>query len=292
LKATKKDSHLIEIAKSRVLIEDGRPTVMSSPGITRCPVHFSLSGSEVVTIETVKRTAESMIRDEGMFTPRRKVRSTKELVPFGASEMLMSGLRHGTIDCAIVVCDCAGSVITTRPEVVQGIGRKMTGLVRTSPIPLVIERLRSTGAVVFDPIGAKIDQVGAASRAFRLGHSRIAITVSGSNSDEIIALRRFERESGAAIVLLAVHNSGIDRKSALLIAQKADLVWSCASGAVRRYAGGKAILQVGVRIPVFAMTERGKELVLARIRDLHDQLLIAREKLPRIVEGLHPQPQG
>lgn len=290
MKAAKADRHVIEIAKAKVLVEGGKVRVLDGPRIKRCPVHILLSGAEEVTVANVRRAVEFMIRDEGMFTPNRKVKSSDELVPFGASEILMSALRHGVIECAVVACDCAGSVVTTKPEIVQGIGKRMTGLVETSPISAVIRRLQLTGAVVLDPISATIDQTEAASLAFKRGYERIAVTVTGSDADEIIALRKFERASGATIYLLAVHNSGIKRDAALLVARNADLVWGCASRNVIKIAGKSALMQIGIQIPVFSMTERGKELILSRVRDLNDQLLIGREKLPKIMRGLHPKP--
>jgi len=142
LRPVKTDRHVIEIAKARILVEKRRAKVLTKPKIKSCPVHAFLSGAEEVSVANVRHAAESMIRDEGMFTARRN----------------------------------------------------------------------------------------------------------------------------------------------------ADLIWGCASRTLIQLAGESALVQIGIQIPVFAMTDRGKELILSRVRDLGDQLLIGREKLPKIVRGLHPKP--
>jgi len=55
--------------------------------------------------------------------------------------------------------------------------------------------------------------------------------------------------------------TGVERKRAEEIASYADLAWGCASYYIRKTAGRKAKLQLGVRIPVFVFTERGISFV-------------------------------
>ena len=50
--------------------------------------------------------------------------------------------------------------------------------------------------------------------------------------------------------------------------QYADLVWSCASKAVKEQIEPNAIAQVGLRIPVHIMTPRGGEIVSHHLRTL------------------------
>ncbi len=59
-----------------------------------------------------------------------------------------------------------------------------------------------------------------------------------------------------------------------------DLVTACASGPVRQLAGERALLQAGISVPVFAMTEKGKELIIEKIRQSGEQVLIKQAKLP------------
>jgi hypothetical protein len=55
--------------------------------------------------------------------------------------------------------------------------------------------------------------------------------------------------------LLAVHTTGISEAEAADLALACDLVWSCASKAVRDVVGKIARLQMGISIPVFALTD-------------------------------------
>jgi len=51
-----------------------------------------------------------------------------------------------------------------------------------------------------------------------------------------------------------------------------DVVCASASELVRKEIGKKAILQLGVTIPVYALTEKGTRLVLADLADVGDKL--------------------
>jgi hypothetical protein len=51
-----------------------------------------------------------------------------------------------------------------------------------------------------------------------------------------------------------------------------DVVCASASELVRKEIGKKAILQLGVTIPVCALTEKGTRLVLADLADVGDKL--------------------
>ncbi len=70
----------------------------------------------------------------GMFPPRRKLeRGT--FVGFGASESIMTGIAKGIIQAAMTVCDGAGTVVTSNPQLIQGMGGYISGLAETDPIP-------------------------------------------------------------------------------------------------------------------------------------------------------------
>ena len=68
-----------------------------------------------------------------MCTPGREVMDTREFVGFGASELLSFGLHKGLLDAVVLACDGAGTVVVTKPAMVQGIGGRMSGLVSTTP---------------------------------------------------------------------------------------------------------------------------------------------------------------
>lgn len=52
----------------------------------------------------------------------------------------------------------------------------------------------------------------------------------------------------------------------------ADIVWSCASKYVKEYIAPNAIAQVGIKIPVYIMTEEGLRLVLNHLQKLDKSL--------------------
>jgi hypothetical protein len=69
----------------------------------------------------------------------------------------------------------------------------------------------------------------------------------------------------------------------------ADLVTGCASKTVRALAGKKAILQVGDIIPIFALTSRGKELMMKRIHETNEKIFIKPTRHP-VVCTQQPEP--
>lgn len=280
--------HVVEVAKGKVIIEDGKVVVVEEPKVKHCPVHLRLSGSAEISKESVRRAVELKIKDLGMFTPDRVVETKVELIPFGTSESLMSALKHGVIECAVVACDGAGTVITDKPTVVQGIGVRMTGLIETSPIKEVIEKLEERGAIVVDRVEAKIDQVRGVVKAIELGYKRIAVTITGQDVKEALRIRQLEKERGVDVAILVVHTSAISNEEARMLAENADVVCASASKAVREVIGPKAIMQIGLAIPDFVLTRRGKEIMLARLRDLDIPLLVGTTELPKIVEGPRP----
>jgi len=121
--------HIMEImGKTRVVVKDGEVVEVGEVELEWCPLIEKLSGVQKITSEEVKRSVESKIRDYGMFTAKRKLLGQDTFVAFGASEVLMSGLRSGFIDATVTVGDGAGTVISNNPELVQGIGGRMSGL--------------------------------------------------------------------------------------------------------------------------------------------------------------------
>ena len=95
-------------------------------------------------------------------------------------------------------------------------------------------------------------------------YKKIAVTLAGEDADDVAALRKRGAELGVQPMILAVHTSGINDRQAQVLADNCDLVWSCASKAVRDAAREKALLQLGIAIPVFAFTLAGKRLLLNR----------------------------
>jgi putative methanogenesis marker protein 8 len=165
----------------------------------------------------------------------------------------------------------------------------MVGLIETEPIAEIQEGLVKRGSLLLDRL-ATIDQVQGYQKAVAAGFRRIAVTVAGVNAKEAALLREMGGKLGARPFLLAVHTTGISEEQASILAQTCDLVWSCASKAVREVAGKSASLQMGVSIPVFALTVEGKRLLLNRALHFSGPLALHRASLPLTPEGKQPEP--
>jgi hypothetical protein len=61
-------------------------------------------------------------------------------------------------------------------------------------------------------------------------------------------------------------------------------VTACASRPIREIAGSKALLQAGISVPVFAISRRGKMLIMEKIRQSDEQVLVKPTRLPALRE--------
>ena len=271
-----KDEHIIEaIGKCRVVVRDGKVVEVGRPIIGDCPLakRFAFPVPEI-TPEAVKANIEHRIRAFGMCTPEREVMDLRPFVGFGASELISFGIQAGMLDAAVIACDGAGTVVATRPEMVQGIGGRMSGLVSTSPHQSVIERIEQNGGYVLDPVHARMDQQSGVALAHLKGFRRIAVTVALPSDAEAI------RAAYPDSLIVAVHVSGLSRVEAARLVGASDLVTACASKPIREIAGPLALLQAGISIPVFAMTTAGKALIMEKISKSDEPVLIKPTKLP------------
>jgi putative methanogenesis marker protein 8 len=220
-----------------------------------------------------------------MFTAKRHLLGRDTFVAFGASEIMMSGLRSGFLDATVTACDGAGTVVSNNPELVQGIGGRMSGLVETEPIEDVITGIQKLGGTVLDTKTASIDPVGGVKKAAELGYKKVAVTIADSKTAK--KLRELEAEFGLELIVIAVHVTGVSKEEAQSLLENSDLVTGCASKYIREFA--KPIVQVAAAIPLFALTKKGKELVIEREKDIESPLLITTTELPVVPE--HKQPR-
>ena len=281
--------HEIEVAKSRVRIEDGKVEVLSDPLVKRCPLRSHLYGCEEEDRETVKEVLESHIKDLGMYTSDRNFNLVDDPVSFGASEMIMDAMRDGLLDAAVSVCEGVGTVVITQPEVVETVGAHMTGIISTTPIPEVRRGLLRRGSFILDK-KCTIDQVKGFQKAVKAGYSHVAVTVVASRPEDAEKIRELAKKLRAETLIMAVHSTGIDEAQAERLAKSCDIVWACASKAVRDVIGPKALMQIGTGIPVFALTRLGKLIILNRALSMPDQFLVHRAKLPRLDVERQPRP--
>ena len=280
-----RDEHIIEaIGRCRVIVRDGKVVEVGKPIIADCPLakRFAFPVPEITT-EAVKANIEHRIRAFGMCTPSREVLDTRPFVGFGASELISFGITAGLLDAAVVACDGAGTVVATTPDMVQGIGGRMSGLVSTSPHLSVIERIEQNGGYVLDRNNARIDQQSGVALAHLKGFRRIAVTVAAPAEAEAI------RAAYPDTLIVAVHVSGLSRVESARLIGASDLVTACASKPIREIAGPLALVQAGISIPVFAMTGKGKEIIIEKIRTSDDPVLIKPTKLP-VVGDREPSP--
>jgi putative methanogenesis marker protein 8 len=268
--------HVIEaIGRCRVVVKNGEVVEVGPPLIRECPLARRFARPvHPITQEAVKENIEHRIRSFGMCSADRQVLSSGEFVGFGASELISFGLSEGLFDAAVIACEGAGTVIAPAPQLVQGIGGRMSGLVHTTPIPGVIAAIELNGGIVPFRDTAALDQPGGIRVAYASGFSKVAVTVAHhGNAREI-------RETYPDTFIIAVHTTGIPPEEAAEYAATCDIVTACASRAVREVAGPRALLQAGSSVPVFAMTRQAKNLILDKIRMMEGQVLVTGARLP------------
>ncbi len=278
----KKDRHIFEtMGKARVVVENGKVVEVGKPLLKYCPLWAKIRGIRELNEKAIKKNIEFRIQDFGMCTADREV-ELEVFVGFGASETFMTALRRGLLDAAVTVCEGAGTVITSDPRLVQGIGARLSGVIKTTPVEGIIEKIKDKGGKILDPPG--IDQVAGLRLALELGYERVGVTVCALADAE--RCRAISREA----VIFGVHLTGISMEEAEEFCEFADLITACASPHIRELAKEKALLQAGTAIPIFALTSAGKELLLERAREVGDTLLLNTMRLPVLPEEKQPEP--
>jgi len=281
-----KCEHMVQCCGARVRICDEKVEVLTEPRIHHCPLHESLYGVKVIDKEAVKKTVETKMQTHG-FCCKYRVFDDTIVVPYGASEVIKTSMETKLLDCAIVVCEGAGTVITSNPSLVQGIGAHLTGIIKTSPITEIIQHIKMKGGAVLDATKAKIDQAEGFKKAAEMGFKKIAVTVAGFQAEQITTVRLLEQKLGVEATIFSVCNTCATEKDLRHIAH-ADIVTASASKTIREQIGPKALMQVGVTIPVFALTERGKKTMLAYLSRFKDKIVVFRTHLPYLVEKRGP----
>ena len=262
-----KDLHIVRFYSSFVTVSGGKVIKVSYPKLTCCPLANSLYENFRTLDPVDKRAFKNSVRDAveekisqfGFFTEDRTIYQKDISIPYGASEILMYALRKRQIEAAVTVCDGAGTVISSNPEIIQGIGARMNGLFFTTPFLSLVKRLEENNCIVIP--GGKIDQIEGVKRAIQLGYGKIAVTVNGYSGDNLREMRELERMHDVSITIIVVCTTGTGKKRILEIEKYADLVWSCGSEDIRNSIGKEAILQMSIIIPVFVLTRKGINLV-------------------------------
>jgi putative methanogenesis marker protein 8 len=281
----KEDKHVWEVAKARVIISNRKViAVENEPLIKYCPLHEMMLGTKYHTKETIKKHMENKIKTvTRLCSPNRILVSKIDGVGYGASETFSTAMRHGLIDAVVEPCDGAGTVISTNPDVVQGIGIAMNALISTTPIPEVINKLNELGAVVLDPENTTIDQITGLEKAFQLGYKKVGVTIPAHSAKSIIKIRELEKKYGAKAIVGGMHTTGITEDLVPYILQL-DFSQSCSSRVMREIVEKQARKVYGKTIPVLAFSEMGQKIL-----DLRQE--ISSKNPPALVVGSVKPPE-
>ncbi|MHC1598918.1 MAG: methanogenesis marker 8 protein [Candidatus Methanofastidiosia archaeon] len=277
------DEHIIEtMGMTKVVIKDGRVVSVGEPKLRYCPLFNKHRGIKRIDVGSVKKNIEQRIREFGLFTADRDIEQ-ETFVGFGASEVFMTALRCGMLDSVVSVCDGAGTVVTSNPALVQGIGARLSGLMSTSPIKRLIERIEDASGHVIYSDNAKIDQVEGVKWAIEKGFRNIGVTLTSLKDAKMCKCLESE---GIRVITFIVHASELSFKDDI---NHCDLVTSCASKALRSQLNRKACLQAGKSIPIFALSQIGKELLLERAKEIETPILMFSSELP-VCTAPQPEP--
>ena len=259
------DEHVMEaLGKAKVVIREGKVVKVEEPLIDYCPLFHKYRGIEKLTPQVIKENMEFRIEDFGMCTSQRKMKMA-DFLSFGISETLGTLLEEKLIQCAVIVCEGCGTVILEDPELVQGIGGRISGIISTTPIDEIINVVGSDK--VLNPEKAKINQVEGVLKAIKDGYTKIAVTVA--SAEDARKIREIESENeDVKIYIFTVHTTGLSSEDAEAIFEDADVITACASLQIRKTAEKKDAFSVGASIPIYAASEDGEKFLKMRIEKI------------------------
>lgn len=256
------DRHVFEaLGLSRVVIENGRVVSVSPSRLEYCPLFRKFRGLEHINPDAIRKNFEFRINEFGLCTERRKVLSG-DYVTFGVSEILSTALENKEIEAAVIAADGCGTAVITDPHLLQGLCGRISGLVETSPLKVVLDAVGRDNVV--DPDTVPLDQVKGAELAHSKGFNRFAVTVARPEDAE--ALRK---RYGDDVVLVAVHTSGVDTEGAEKFFANCDFITVCASGPLRHIMRSRDdVLIAGNKVEICGVTEKGKKMVADKLASI------------------------
>ncbi len=218
------------------------------------------SGDAEAQTEKMCELINEVVIKGGYFDSSRALNSCEANVLFGASETMSTAFRSGLIDAAVIVSNNLGTIITTDDLNTQGAVKRMTGLFLTSPSRELLDTAYKSKIIPVFPHTAVIDQLEGVKLAISLGYKKIAVSVAWLDNILLKEISKLERD-GVMIFKFGLCSTGVDERTAEAMQENADVIWSCASKVVRANIEPNAIAQVGVKIPVHIMSEKGWSLV-------------------------------
>ena len=260
--AGKGGRHVYEVlGMSRVVIVDGEVVEVSEPEIKYCPLFKKLCGMESISKEKIRENIEFRIKDFGFCTENRVVRA-KDYVTFGVSEILSTALANGEIDAAVIAADGCGTAVITEPALLQGLCGRISGLVETSPLQVVLDAVGRDS--VIDPDTVPLDMIKGAELADSKGYQKFSVTVA--KPEDAAALRQ---KYGDRVIIVGVHTSHVTHDGARKMFDNCDMITACASGPMRREAELRQdVLVAGNKVQIYGVTKTGKNLVLDKLTSI------------------------
>ena len=262
------DEHIIEaLGKTKIKISNGEIIEIDEPNLEYCPLFHKHQNIEKITKEKIKENIEFRIKDFGMCTPKR-VLKMKDFLNFGISETIQTLIKENKVDTAVMVCEGCGTVLLQDPEMVQGIGGRVSGLVKTSPIPEIIEQIGEENTL--DPKNATINQSKGVELAIKKGYENIAVTLA--LAEDALKIKKLEKENPEVnIYKFSVHSSKLSKEDAKILHDECDVMTACASKNVRAICEEDSLFHVGEEVPIYALTEDGVEFLKLRLEKIGGQ---------------------
>ena len=265
-----RDYHVIEaLGKTKVVIENGEVTSVGEPLVDYCPIFDKIDDAKHLTPEFIKWNIEKRIREFGMCTPQRVVRM-KDFLSFGISEILRTNFELGLIDCVVGVCDGVGTLLMTDPEIIQGVGGRVSALISTTPIPEVIKKVGVENVVNHNT--AELTPIKGLKIAIEKGYKNIAITIL---ADEIIKeIAEYPLPKDVNVYIFVAHTTNANDEEVKIAFKYADVITACSSSKVRDFAEKEKAYYSGLKVPIFAISQKGKEFLDNRLEKIDKSLTI------------------
>ena len=257
--------HIIEaLGKSRITIKDGKVVDVTEPEVEYCPLFDHHRGIKKLTKEEISKNIQFRIDDFGMCTPKRELRM-KDFLSFGISEIMCTLLEKNVIDSVVMVLEGCGTIIVREPELVQGIGGRVSGLVKTSPIPELFSKIGENN--ILNTKTAEIDQIEGIKLAIKQGAKNIAVTITCAEDAKKIA--ELKRECpDISIYVFVVHTTKRTAEEARILFDGCDVATGCSSKYMREIGYAESLKTVGQSIPIFSKTEDGKRFLEMRLEKI------------------------
>ena len=160
---------------------NGKVVEVTKPRVKYCPLFKKHRGIEELNEETIRENMEFRMGAFGMCCDNRDVRMDYFL-SFGISELMSLALAKGMMDAVVMAADGCGTCILTDPGIIQGLGGRISAIIETSPIDVVLDAVGRDN--VLDPETVPVDMRAGVEKAFSKGYGRLAVTVASADDAE------------------------------------------------------------------------------------------------------------